>query len=94
MATVKAKPKKQQGRTAGIEPLTVKPTVAARRASVSYGEIIRAASRDVFTIIAPHGRGVGKPYWLFLDEVDAWAVGRDAAVRELRYKKGRLKRGQ
>jgi len=94
MTTATKKTKPLQRRKASIDPLRVKPQTAADRCDVAYEEITRVVAEDVFTVIAPHGRGPGKPYWLFLDEVDAWAVGGKEGVRELRYKKGRLKRGQ
>lgn len=56
-------------------------------------------AKEVFTVTAPRGRGVGKPVQLFADEVECYAENlfkgedaADAAVRDLRHRKGRLKK--
>jgi hypothetical protein len=72
------------------EPKRLKISQAAVRIGVSYSTIWNAVAADVFTVIAPKGRGVGKPLWLHTEEIDAFSDGREDAVRALRIKLGRF----
>lgn len=76
------------------EPKRLKMAHAAVRIGVSYSLIWQAVKADVFTVVAPKGRGVGKPIWLHTDEIDAFSDGREGAVRALRIKMGRLKQAR
>lgn len=95
MTTATKRPPKKQTATSVNsslgEPKRLKLKHAAIRIGVSYSLIWNAVKADVFTVIAPKGRGVGKPIWLHTDEIDAFSDGREDAVRALRIKLGRLK---
>lgn len=74
-----------------IEPKRVKPRTAATRLDLHYDTVHDLIASGIFTVIAPRGRGRGKPTFLLLEEVDAYAVGGEEAVRELRYGKSKRK---
>ncbi len=65
-----------------------RPIDAARLIGCHPETIRRACQRDVFTIGVRRARGVR--YRLYLDEVDAYAIGGDDEVRRLRATEGRL----
>jgi hypothetical protein len=94
-AAAKRPPKKKQTahRVADAigQPIALSIAKSAVRIGVSYSTIYKAVAKDVFTVIAPLGRGEGKPVSLYVDEVDAFLHGRDEAVIALRIKLGRLK---
>lgn len=85
-------------RKADVRPLLIKPADAAVRLNLAYDEVLRTVAREVFTVVAPHGRGKGKPVWLYADEVDKFGVGtdgrgrdRELAVRALRIETKRMR---
>src|SRR5690348_4385373 len=82
-------------RIGDVKPIRVPPRVAAKMLSVHYDTLHDLITKGLFTVIAPHGRGMGKRIYLMTDEVEKFAVtGSELAVRELRLQKGRLKKGR
>lgn len=68
-----------------LKPLSVTPVVAARMLGIHYETIRDLLARDVFTVLAPKGRGVGKRVFIPTDEVELYARTRDeAAVQQFR----------
>lgn len=74
---------------AKVEPLRLSPRSAATRLDVSYDYVHDLVAAGIFTVIAPRGRGRGKRTYLLREEVDAFGVGGEEAVRELRYRKSK-----
>lgn len=70
--------------------IRMRPADAARDLGISLVSIYRLMAEDVFTVIAPRGRGRGKPCYLLRDEVECYAVHLEEGVRNLRAKKKRL----
>jgi hypothetical protein len=70
-----------------IEPLRLSPRSAAIRLDVHYDTVHELITRGLFTVIAPLGRGQGKRIYVPRDEVDAYALGGEEALKELRYEK-------
>lgn len=75
------------------KPISVTPATAARMLDLHYDTFRkRLMGRDVFTVLRPHGRGIGKRCYVMADEVEVYGATRDElAVRDLRVKAGRLK---
>ena len=76
---------------AGIKPLRIKPSEAATMLRIHYETLRDLIGRDLFTVIAPKGRGIGKPIFLIPDEVEVYATQGEDALREHRVRKGRIK---
>ena len=74
-----------------IKPLRIKLKDAASQLSIHYETLRDLVARDIFTVIAPNGRGIGKHIFLHPDEVEIYATQGTDAVREFRIRKGRLK---
>jgi hypothetical protein len=77
-----------------IEPLRLSPRSAAIRLDVHYDTVHDLIARGLFTVIAPLGRGQGKRIYVPKDEIDAFALGGEEAVKELRYEKQRKARAK
>lgn len=78
-----------------VHTISVGMPTAARMLDLHYDTVHEMVSRDVFTVLAPNGRGAGKRVYLFTDEIERYGETRDElAVRALRVEKGRLKKGR
>lgn len=70
-----------------VKPVRVTPRDAARMLAVHYETLRDLVARDLFTVIAERGRGVGKRYYLLTEEVEIYgSLGADA-LREHRSRK-------
>jgi hypothetical protein len=76
-----------------LKPKTIKFVDAMARLSMGRTTLRRLLARDVFSVLAPRGRGPGKPLYLRTDEVELYDETRsEDAVRNLRARAKRLKR--
>lgn len=75
------------------KPVSVTPMTAARMLDMHYDTFRKSfMAADVFTVLRPKGRGVGKRCYIPTDEVELYGNTRDElAVRNLRAEKGRLR---
>lgn len=70
-----------------MKPVRLTPRAAAALLSIHYETLRDLVNRDVFTVIAEGGRGVGKRYYLLTEEVEIYgSLGADA-LREHRSRK-------
>lgn len=75
-----------------VEPVSVSPKTASLMLDLHYETVRDLITREVFTVLAPKGRGLAKRIYLHTDEVKRYGETRsEDAVRELRIQKGRLK---
>lgn len=88
--TTRAKSRDRVAEVAG-GPLRLTPAQAAQKLNIHYETLRSVMTREVFTVIAPRGRGVGKRVFLYPDEVEVYATGGEHALRDHRVRKGRLK---
>ncbi len=75
------------------KPLSITPATAARMLDMHYDTFRKKLmAADVFTVLRPDGRGIGKRCFVMTDEVELYGETRDElAVRNLRAEKGRLR---
>ena len=70
-----------------LTPISIPLLDAARRLSLSRWTVSDMIDRGVFTELAPHGRGRGKPLFLLVAEVEVYDRTRsEDAVRAYRAK--------
>lgn len=69
------------------KPFRVKPNEASEMLSIGVQTLRQHMKEGIFTVIAPKGRGVGKPTFLLTEEVEIYARGGPDALREHRAKK-------
>jgi hypothetical protein len=69
------------------KPITVPRPLAMRRLSISDNKMDELCAADVFTVIAPDGRGPGKRLFLLVAEVEVYDATRsEQAVKDYRAK--------
>ncbi len=62
----------------------VPPKTAARMLSLALASFNDLMSRDLFTVIAPRGRGRGKRLYLLTEEIEIYGTRGEDALRNFR----------
>jgi hypothetical protein len=76
---------------APVKPLRLTPKDAAVLLSLHLETVYELIARELFTVLAPKGRGRGARLFLLPDEVEIYGLQGELSLRDYRIRKGRLK---
>jgi hypothetical protein len=79
---------------APVRPLRLTPKDAAVLLSLHLDTVYELIARELFTVLAPKGRGRGARLFLLPDEVEVYGLQGELALQDYRIRKGRLKPGR
>jgi hypothetical protein len=79
---------------APVKPLRLTPKDAAVLLSLHLETVYELIARELFTVLAPKGRGRGARLFLLPDEVEVYGLQGELALQDYRIRKGRLKPGR
>jgi hypothetical protein len=79
---------------APVKPLRLTPKDAAVLLSLHLETVYELIARELFTVLAPKGRGRGARLFLLPDEVEIYGLQGEFALQDYRIRKGRLKPGR
>jgi hypothetical protein len=79
---------------APVRPLRLTPKDAAVLLSLHLETVYELIARELFTVLAPKGRGRGARLFLLPDEVEIYGLQGELALQDYRIRKGRLKPGR
>jgi hypothetical protein len=79
---------------APVRPLRLTPKDAATELRLHVETIYELIARELFTVLAPRGRGRGARLFLLPDEVEVYGLQGELALQDYRIRKGRLKPGR